>query len=77
MIAFANWAFLNDRAEKEFIETKTFSDNDWNSGNNTWVIDVVCKVKASKMMFWLRQNFKKVKWIKLNKPSQRIGTRGY
>ena len=36
VIAFANWAFLNYKAEKELIETKTFSDDDWNSGNNTW-----------------------------------------
>jgi len=77
VIAFANWAFLNYKTEKEYINTGDFSNKDWNSGNNTWVIDVVCKAKASKMMLWLRQNFKKVKWIKLNKPSQRIGTRGY
>ena len=75
VIAFANWAFFDDKAEHEYKQNHEVSV--WNNGKNAWVIDVVCKAKASKMMLWLRQNFKKVKWIKLNKPSQRLGSRGY
>jgi len=75
VIAFANWAYFDDKAEREY--KKTYEVSTWNNGSNAWVIDVVCRAKASKMMLWLRQNFKKVKWVKLNKPSRRIGTRGY
>jgi len=79
VIAFANWAFLNHKAEKELIETKTFSDDDWNSGNNTWVIDVVSLKDGDKMGKWLKNKFKQFKWMRSDKNFNfyRIGSRGY
>ena len=79
VIAFANWAFLNRKAEKELIETKTFSDDDWNSGNNTWVIDVVSLKDGDKMGRWLKNKFKQFKWMRSDKSFNfyRIGSRGY
>ena len=75
VIAFANWAYFDDKAEQEFKQT--YEVPNWNNGENAWVIDVVCKAKASKMALWLKQNFKKFKWIRLNKSTPKLGARGY
>ena len=77
MIAFANWAYLNDQAEQEYIKTGDFNDNAWKSGSKAWVIDVVCIEKAAKMIHWLRHKFKQVKWLKLNKQARKIGSKGF
>ena len=77
VVSFANWAYLDKDSEIEYKKTGDFSNDFWKSGDRTWVIDVVSKVNGSKIMHWLRHNFKKVKWIKLNKLSKRIGKKGY
>ena len=79
VIAFANWAFLNKEAENEFIKTKDFSDSDWNSGNNVWVIDVLSIKNGEKIGRWLKNKFKKFKWMRSDKDFNfyRIGSRGY
>ena len=77
VVSFANWAYLDNDSEKEYKKTGDFSDESFKSGNNPWVIDVVSKINGVKITNWLRHNFKKVKWIKLNKPSKRIGKKGY
>ena len=77
VVSFANWAYLDNDSEKEYKKTKDFSNESWKSGDNPWVIDVVSKINGVKITNWLRHNFKKVKWIKLNKPSKRIGKKGY
>ena len=77
VVSFANWAYLDNDSEKEYKKTGDFSDESFKSGDNPWVIDVVSKINGVKITNWLRHNFKKVKWIKLNKPSKRIGKKGY
>ena len=79
VIAFANWAFLNKEAENEFIKTKDFSDSDWNSGNNVWVIDVLSTKNGEKIGRWLKNKFKRFKWMRSDKNFNfyRIGSRGY
>jgi len=79
VIAFANWAFLNYKTEKEYINTGDFSNKDWNSGNNTWVIDVVSIKDGDKIGKWLKNKFKQFKWMRSDKNFNfyRIGSRGY
>lgn len=79
VIAFANWAFLNKKAEDELIKTKTFSESDWNSGDNVWVIDVLSIKNGEKIGRWLKNKFKKFKWMRSDKDFNfyRIGSRGY
>ena len=79
VIAFANWAFLNRKSEKELMESKSFRDYEWNSGNNTWVIDVVSLKDGDKMGRWLKNKFKQFKWMRSDKSFNfyRIGSRGY
>ena len=62
VVAFANWAYLDNNSEKEYIKTKDFSNESWKSGDNPWVIDVVSKINGAKMANWLRHFFKKFKY---------------
>jgi len=71
VLAFANWAMLNKRAEDEYLKTGDFANNQWQSGFRVWVIDVVSQGKGVKIVNWLRNYFKKfmlkgevVKWMR-------------
>lgn len=71
MVAFANWAMLNKRAEDEYLKTGDFANDQWQSGFRVWVIDVVSQGKGVKIVNWLRNYFKKfmlkgevVKWMR-------------
>ena len=79
MVAFANWAFLNEEADKQFIETKEMDDHMWNSGDIVWVHDVLALGKGTQVANWLRKKFKKFKWLRSNNDFKfyRLGTRGY
>ena len=60
MIAFTNWAFLNDEAEKRFLSTTFLKPNDWNSGNNVWHMDTICVKNIRKVMSSTKEQFKKI-----------------
>lgn len=79
VVAFANWAFLNEEADKQFIETKEMDDHMWNSGDIVWVHDVLALGKGTQVANWLRKKFKKFKWLRSNDDFKfyRLGTRGY
>lgn len=71
VVAFANWAMLNKRAEDEYLKTGDFANDQWQSGFRVWVIDVVSQGKGVKIVNWLRNYFKKfmlkgevVKWMR-------------
>jgi hemolysin-activating ACP:hemolysin acyltransferase len=71
VVAFANWAMLNKKAEDDYIKTGDFADDAWQSGFRVWVIDVVSKRKGVKIVNWLRNYFKKfmlkgevVRWMR-------------
>ena len=46
LYGFRNWAFLNKEAEQKFLETREIGFDDWNSGENLWVIDSIFKRKV-------------------------------
>ena len=73
MIAFTNWAFLNEDAEKRFISTGILNSNDWKSGSNVWHIDTICVKNMLKVMAWTKQYFKNIlkvgqslNWIRID-----------
>jgi hypothetical protein len=66
VIAFTNWAFLNDEAEKRFLSTTFLKPNDWNSGNNVWHMDTICVKNIRKVMSWTKEHFRKI--LKVNQP---------
>jgi hemolysin-activating ACP:hemolysin acyltransferase len=79
VVAFANWAYLDNNSEKEYKQTGDFSDESWKSGDNPWVIDVVSKINGAKMANWLRHFFKKFKWMRSNNNFKfyRISKKGF
>jgi hemolysin-activating ACP:hemolysin acyltransferase len=79
VVAFANWAYLNNNSEKEYKQTGDFSNESWKSGDNPWVIDVVSKINGVKMANWLRSFFKKFKWMRSdnNFKFYRISKKGF
>ena len=64
VIAFTNWAYLSDDAQKSFISTAKIKSEDWRSGTNVWLIDVVCVKDIKKVMSWTKEHFKKI--LKVN-----------
>ncbi len=77
MVAFTNWAYFDTLAEKHYKQTGEVEDHFWKSGNVVWVIDVVSKINGAKVIHWLRNKFKKVNWMRLDKDNKpyRIGKR--
>ena len=55
---FYNWAYLNDKAQKEYIETGNIQPFNWRSGNNLWLYDIVILKDAKKVMRKLIDKFK-------------------
>ena len=66
MIAFTNWAFLSDEAEKRFLSTTFLKPIDWNSGSNVWHMDTICIKNIKKVMSWTKEHFRKI--LKVNQP---------
>lgn len=73
VIAFTNWAFLNKKAEKRFLQTTELESEDWNSGTEAWHVDTLCIGNIKKVMRWTKQYFtnllglgKPVHWLRLN-----------
>ena len=66
VIAFTNWAFLSDEAEKRFLSTTFLKPNDWNSGNNVWHMDTICVKNIRKVMSWTKSYLKNI--LGINKP---------
>ena len=72
-IAFTNWAFLNKEAEQRFMKTAELNPEDYNSGNITWAIDLVCCSNAKNAMKSNKEHFTKllgynkpVKWLRVS-----------
>jgi len=66
VIAFTNWAFLNNDAQNRFISTGKITSKDWNSGDNVWHVDTICVKNIKKVMSWTRKYFTNL--LGLNKP---------
>ena len=71
VIAFTNWAFLNQEAENHLIKTGEVLS--WNCGDKVWHIDTVCVKNIVKVMRWTKQYFtnllglgKPVHWLRLD-----------
>ena len=70
---FYHWAYLNDKAQKEYIETGNIQPFNWRSGNNLWLYDIVILKDAKKVMRELIEKFKQelkvgecINWLRLD-----------
>lgn len=80
LIGFANWAYLHGLVENRFKQTGMIKNNEWKSGNNLWVIEVVSKRNTKKLTDKLVGHLlkslsvgKSFKWLRVNKDIYRIG----
>ena len=70
-IGFTNWAFLSDTVEERFKLSLRLKDNEWNCGDNIWVMQILAKSHAKEIMKWVKEYFRdkievneSVKWIR-------------
>jgi len=68
---FTNWAFLDEETEQKFLDERSLDFNDWNTGENTWVIDTIFTKEHNAMKFnktfftHLLGPGKTVQWLRL------------
>ena len=68
---FTNWAFLDKETEQKFLDERSLDLNDWNTGENTWVIDTIFTKEHNAMKFnktfftHLLGPGKTVQWLRL------------
>ena len=70
-VGFTNWAYLSDTVEERFKLSLRLKDNEWNCGNNIWVMQILAKSHAKEIMRWVKDYFRdkievneSVKWIR-------------
>jgi hemolysin-activating ACP:hemolysin acyltransferase len=74
---FVNWAYLNKDVEKAYVTSSKIYKNEWKSGVNLWLYDIVILRKSNEVMSWVYNYFKKllktnesISWLRLNKQDQ-------
>ena len=77
IFGFVNWAYLNKDVEKAYVTTSKIYKNEWKSGVNLWLYDIVILRKSNEVMSWVYNYFKKllktnesISWLRLNKQDQ-------
>ena len=80
LIGFVNWAYIHDLVEKRFKQTGKIKSNEWNSGNNLWLIEIVSIKNTFKMMRWVYHYFRKqlkvdhsINWLRVDSDIYRVG----
>ena len=80
LVGFANWAYIHDLTEKRFAKTGKIKPNEWKSGNNIWLIEIVSIKKTreltKKLYNYFRQRIsigQSVKWLRVAKDIYRVG----
>jgi hemolysin-activating ACP:hemolysin acyltransferase len=70
-VGFTNWAYLSDTVEERFKVSLRLKDNEWNCGDNIWVMQILAKSHAKEIMKWVKDYFRdkievneSVKWIR-------------
>jgi len=70
-VGFTNWAFLSDTVEERFKLSLRLKENEWNCGDNIWVMQILAKSHAKEIMKWVKDYFRdkievneSVKWIR-------------
>ena len=74
IFGFVNWAYLNKDVEKAYVTSSKIYKNEWKSGVNLWLYDIVILRKSNEVMSWVYNYFKKllktnesISWLRLDK----------
>jgi len=80
LVGFVNWAYIHDLVEKRFKQTGKIKSNEWNSGNNLWLIEIVSIKNTFRMMRWVYHYFRKqlkvdhsINWLRVDSDIYRVG----
>ena len=80
LVGFVNWAYLHDLVEKRFKQTGKIKSNEWNSGSNLWLIEIVSIKNTFSMMRWVYNYFRKqlkvdhsINWLRVDSDIYRVG----
>ena len=80
LVGFVNWAYIHDLVEKRFKQTGKIKSNEWNSGSNLWLIEIVSVKNTFKMMRWVYNYFRKqlkvdhsINWLRVDTDIYRVG----
>tara|TARA_R110002050_G_scaffold168959_2_gene300498 strand:+ start:765 stop:1151 length:387 start_codon:yes stop_codon:yes gene_type:complete len=80
LVGFVNWAYIHDLVEKRFKQTGKIKSNEWNSGSNLWLIEIVSIKNTFKMMRWVYNYFRKqlkvdhsINWLRVDSDIYRVG----
>ncbi len=80
LVGFVNWAYIHDIVQKRFKQTGNIKPNEWNSGNNLWLIEIVSIKNTFKMMRWVYNYFRKelkvnhsINWLRVDSDIYRVG----
>ena len=72
-VGFTNWAYLSDTVEQRFKLISKIKANEWNCGDNIWVMQFLAKRNALQIFYWVKDYFKEkiqvdksVKWLRTN-----------
>jgi hemolysin-activating ACP:hemolysin acyltransferase len=76
-VGFTNWAYLSDTVEQRFKLISKIKANEWNCGDNIWVMQFLAKRNALQIFYWVKDYFKEkiqvdksVKWLRTNNNHQ-------
>ena len=79
LIGFTNWGLLSDKAHNKFKQTGFIDNKDWNSGNNLWHIETICKYNLKNIMKWTKSFLtkqigigKEINWIRIKSNVDKI-----
>ena len=77
---FRNWAFLDEEAEKKFLETGLIDTDKWKSGDKFWIVDSIFTKSHKEHMIFYKTFFthllgvgKPVQWLRVS-PYNKIRT---
>ena len=77
---FRNWAFLDEEAEKKFLETGQIDTDKWKSGDKLWIVDSIFTKRHKEHMIFYKTFFthllgvgKPVQWLRVS-PDNKIRT---
>ena len=77
---FRNWAFLDEEAEKKFLETGLIDTDKWKSGDKLWIVDSIFTKRHKEHMIFYKTFFthllgvgKPVQWLRIS-PDNKIRT---
>lgn len=72
-IGYTNWAYISDTVEQRFKLISKIKPNEWNCGDNIWVMQFLAKKNALQIFYWVKDYFKdkiqvndSVKWLRTN-----------